>query len=65
MRRKWTSIWAQKIVDGNNSENSRNGYGKKRITSEYGECETAVSRDRNGEFHLKVLEKRQAHTDKI
>ncbi len=30
--------------------NSRNGYGKKTITSDYGECEIAVSRDRNGEF---------------
>lgn len=35
---------------GNNSGNSRNGYGKKTISSEYGECEIAVPRDRNGEF---------------
>ena len=27
-------------VLGNNSGNSRNGYGKKTITSDYGECDT-------------------------
>ena len=44
-------------VAGNNSGNSRNGYGKKTITSEYGECEISVPRDRNGEFEPKVIEK--------
>ena len=29
-------------VSGNNSGNSRNGYGKKTISSEYGKCEIAV-----------------------
>ena len=43
---------------GNNTGNSRNGYGKKRIISEYGECEIAVPRDRNGEFEPRVLAKR-------
>ena len=52
-------------VLGNNSGNSRNGYGKKTITSDYGECEIAVPRDRNGEFEPKVIEKRQTHTDEI
>ena len=52
-------------VLGNNSGNSRNGYGKKTITSDYGECEIAVPRDRNGEFVPKVIEKRQTHTDEI
>ena len=42
---------------GNNSGNSRNGYGKKTITSDYGECEISVPRDRNG--------KRQTRTDEI
>ena len=50
---------------GNNSGNSRNGYGKKTITSDYGECEISVPRDRNGEFEPKVIEKRQTHTDEI
>ena len=50
---------------GNNSGNSRNGYGKKTITSDYGECEIFVPRDRNGEFEPRVIEKRQTHTDEI
>ena len=52
-------------VAGNNSGNSRNGYGKKTITSEYGECEISVPRDRNGEFEPKVIEKRHTRTDDI
>jgi len=50
---------------GNNSGNSRNGYGRKTIISDYGECEIAVPRDRNGEFEPKVLAKRQTRTDEI
>ena len=52
-------------VSGNNSGNSRNGYGKKTIISDYGECEIAVPRDRNGDFEPKVIEKRQTRTDEI
>ncbi len=52
-------------VLGNNSGNSRNGYGKKTISSDYGECEISVPRDRNGEFDPKVIEKRQTRTDEI
>ena len=52
-------------VEGNNTGNSRNGYGKKRIISDYGECEIAVPRDRKGEFEPRVLAKRQTRTDEI
>lgn len=52
-------------VAGNNSGNSRNGYGAKTIRSDYGDCEIAVPRDRNGEFEPKILEKRQTRTDEI
>ena len=52
-------------VLGNNSGNSRNGYGRKTIKSDYGDCEIAVPRDRNGEFEPKVIEKRQTRTDEI
>lgn len=52
-------------VEGNNSGNSRNGYGRKRIKSDYGECEIAVPRDRNGEFEPKIIEKRQTRTNEI
>ena len=52
-------------VLGNNTGNSRNGYGKKTISSDYGECVIAVPRDRNGEFEPKVIEKRQTRTNEI
>ncbi len=52
-------------VEGNNSGNSHNGYGKKTISSDYGECEISVPRDRNGEFEPKVIEKRQTRTDEV
>ena len=51
--------------EGNNSGNSRNGYGTKTIRSDYGECEIAIPRDRNGDFEPKVIEKRQTRTDEI
>jgi putative transposase len=52
-------------VFGNNSGNSRNGYNRKTIKSDYGDCEIAVPRDRNGEFEPKIIAKRQTHTDEI
>ena len=52
-------------VLGNNSGNSRNGYGKKTIKSEWGENEIAVPRDRNGTFEPQVIGKRQTRTDDI
>ena len=48
---------------GIGSGNSRNGYNRKNIISDYGECEIAVPRDRNGEFEPKVLGK--TRTDEI
>lgn len=42
---------------GNNSGNSRNGYGKKTISSDYGECEIAVPRDRNVNLNLRSSKK--------
>ena len=42
--------------EGNNTGNSRNGYGTKRIVSDYGECEIAVPRDRNGQFEPQIIE---------
>lgn len=52
-------------VAGNNSGNSRNGYNRKTIISDYGESDILIPRDRNGEFDPKVLEKRQTRTDEI
>jgi len=50
---------------GKNSGNSRNGFGKKTIKSEWGESEISVPRDRNGTFEPQVIEKRQTRTDDI
>ncbi|GED28408.1 IS256 family transposase [Brevibacillus agri] len=40
--------------------NSRNGKTKKTVTSEYGEVEIAVPRDRNGEFEPVIVKKHQS-----
>ena len=50
---------------GDHSGNSRNGYNRKTIVSDYGEAEIAVPRDRNGEFEPRVLAKNQTRTDEI
>jgi putative transposase len=50
---------------GDNSGNSRNGYGKKTIKSEWGESEISMPRDRSGTFAPRVIEKRQTRTDDI
>jgi len=52
-------------VSGNNSGNSRNGYGAKTIKSEWGESDIAIPRDRNGSFEPKIIEKRQTRTDDV
>jgi putative transposase len=57
--------YVKNIVLGNNSGNSRNGYGKKTLKSELGECEINVPRDRNGEFEPIVIEKRQTRSDDL
>lgn len=50
---------------GNNSGNSRNGYNKKVLQSEFGEVELNTPRDRNGEFEPKVIEKYQKKTENL
>jgi putative transposase len=52
-------------VLGNNSGNSRNGYARKTVTSEYGESEIAVPRDRKGSFEPQIIGKRQTRTEEI
>lgn len=42
-------------VEGNKSGNSRNGYSKKTIKTNYGATELALPRDRNGEFDPRSL----------
>jgi len=50
---------------GDNTGNSRNGFGKKTIKSEWGEAGINIPRDRKGTFEPKVIEKRQTRTDDI
>lgn len=44
------------------TDNSRNGYSHKTLTSEYGEVEIAVPRDRKGEFEPEIIKKHQTKT---
>ncbi|MGI6731715.1 MAG: IS256 family transposase [Anaerovoracaceae bacterium] len=50
---------------GNNSGNSRNGYNKKKLQSEFGEIPISIPRDRNGEFDPKLIGKYQTKTDDL
>jgi len=52
-------------VLGNNSGNSRNGYGQKTLKTEIGEATLSVPRDRNGEFDPQVIGKRQTRTEDL
>jgi putative transposase len=45
--------------------NSRNGKSQKRVTSEYGELEISVPRDREGEFEPLVVKKHQSNVTGI
>lgn len=44
-------------IAGNNSGNSRNGYNRKKIQSQFGESELKIPRYRNGDFEPKVVSK--------
>ena len=50
---------------GNNSGNSRNGYGRKAIQTELGETELKVPRDRNGTFSPQIVAKRQTKSEDL
>ena len=49
--------------EGNNSGNSRNGFGKKTLKSEFGEVDIEIPRDRNGDFEPQFIKKRQTRFD--
>jgi putative transposase len=50
---------------GDGSGNSRNGYNRKTLQTEFGETELQVPRDRNGEFEPKLIAKYQTKTDDL
>ncbi|QHZ54484.1 IS256 family transposase [Brevibacillus sp. NSP2.1] len=47
------------------TKNSRNGYSKKTVTSEYGELDLTIPRDRLGEFEPAIVKKHQRHVTGI
>ncbi|MDO3682228.1 IS256 family transposase [Paenibacillus ehimensis] len=52
-------------VKNKQTRNSRNGYSKKTVTSEYGDVEIEVPRDRLGEFEPVVVKKNQTNVTGI
>lgn len=52
-------------IQGKQTSNSRNGKSKKNVTSEYGEQEISVPRDRQGEFEPLVVKKHQSNVTGI
>lgn len=57
--------YAKHDVANKQTNNSRNGKTKKTITSEYGEQEIRVPRDRNGEFEPMIVKKHQSNVSGI
>jgi putative transposase len=57
--------YAKHDVQNKRTTNSRNGKTRKRITSEFGELEIAVPRDREGEFEPQVVKKHQSNVTGI
>jgi putative transposase len=54
--------YAKHDTKNKTTDNSRNGYSRKTLTSEYGEVEIAVPRDRKGEFEPQIIKKHQTNT---
>lgn len=52
-------------VKNKQTTNSRNGYSKKTVTSEYGDVEIEVPRDRLGSFQLVLVKKNQSNVTGI
>lgn len=48
-----------------NTDNSRNGYGSKKLKSEFGEIDIKIPRDRKGEFEPKIVPKYQRNVSGI
>jgi len=57
--------YAKHSVQGDNTGNSRNGFNKKTLQSEWGEVELSTPRDRNGTFEPKLIKSRQTRTDDL
>jgi transposase-like protein len=56
----------EKTSDGKDkSGNSRNGYNKKKLQSQFGEIEIRIPRDRKGEFEPRIIGKYQTKTEHL
>ncbi len=55
----------EKYSRDKNTENSRNGYKKKKVISSMGEFEIDVPQDRESQFEPKVIKKRQKDISEI
>jgi putative transposase len=51
--------YAKHDVKNKETKNSRNGYSKKTVTSEFGDVEIEIPRDRQGEFEPLIVKKHQ------
>lgn len=54
--------YAKHDVRNKQTDNSRNGHSSKTLTSEYGDVEISVPRDRKGEFEPQIIKKHQTNT---
>jgi len=57
--------YAKHDMKNKKTTNSRNGYSKKRVRSEYGEVDIQVPRDREGEFEPTIVKKHQSNVTGI
>jgi transposase-like protein len=57
--------YAKHDVKQKQTRNSRNGHSKKTVTSEYGEVDLAIPRDRLGEFEPVIVKKHQTQVTGI
>ena len=54
--------YAKHDTKNKTTDNSRNGHSRKTLTSEYGDVEISVPRDRKGEFEPEIIKKNQTNT---
>lgn len=54
--------YAKHDTKNKTTDNSRNGHSRKTLTSEYGDVEITVPRDRKGEFEPEIIKKNQTNT---
>jgi putative transposase len=54
--------YAKHDTKSKKTDNSRNGHSRKTLTSEYGDVEIAVPRDRKGEFEPEIVKKNQTNS---